>query len=260
MAAGMLSASRLLIDGDRFRTESPEAIYDGVFTIDVEASPRQIDIEFVEGPEAGNWSYGIYELDGNSLTLCLGLTGAARPTTFATTAGSGHALERLRRASATRPAGVTGGKRTSGLKSVPSTDKPVDTAGFDLSMTPLLERLQGEWSAVELNANGMPMQKEWLGFGSRVTLGNEVKVVFGGQTQVHAKMRIDESVSPTHVDYLNLTGAHKGAISFGILAWIDDDVTFAIATPGQPRPTDFTPGRNRTVSRWRPQPTSLAKR
>ena len=44
----------MLIDGDRFRTESPEATYEGVFNIDVEADPHDIDIEFVEGPEAGN--------------------------------------------------------------------------------------------------------------------------------------------------------------------------------------------------------------
>ena len=43
----------MMIDGDRFRMESPEATYEGIFTIDVEADPAQIDIEFVEGPEAG---------------------------------------------------------------------------------------------------------------------------------------------------------------------------------------------------------------
>src|SRR5262245_576648 len=37
MPRGALSHSRILMDGDRFRSESPEATYDGVFTIDVEA-------------------------------------------------------------------------------------------------------------------------------------------------------------------------------------------------------------------------------
>ncbi len=60
MPAPMTAHSRMLIDGDRFRMESPEANYEGVFTLDVEADPARIDIEFVEGPEAGNWSYGIY--------------------------------------------------------------------------------------------------------------------------------------------------------------------------------------------------------
>src|SRR5437660_203342 len=37
LPAMALTASRILIDGDRFRTESPEAIYEGVFNLDVEA-------------------------------------------------------------------------------------------------------------------------------------------------------------------------------------------------------------------------------
>jgi uncharacterized protein (TIGR03067 family) len=116
MPAAALAASRVLIDGDRFRTESVEAVYEGVFTIDVEAQPARIDIEFVEGPEAGNWSYGIYELDGDRLTICLGLTGVSRPEAFKTSAGSGHALEQLRRASAERPKAVSGGTPARGLE------------------------------------------------------------------------------------------------------------------------------------------------
>ena len=111
MPAPMSAQSRLLVDGDRFRMESPEATYEGIFTIDVDAEPASIDIEFVEGPEAGQWSYGIYQIDGDDLVLCIGLVGAARPARFATTRGSGHALERLRRSSPARPERVTGGRR-----------------------------------------------------------------------------------------------------------------------------------------------------
>src|SRR5437867_2657122 len=34
MSAAMLTTSRILIDGDRFRSESPGAIYEGIFNID----------------------------------------------------------------------------------------------------------------------------------------------------------------------------------------------------------------------------------
>ncbi len=257
MPAAALSASRILIDGDRFRTESVEATYEGVFTIDVEASPARIDIEFVEGPEAGNWSYGIYELDGDRLTICLGLTGASRPQAFKTTAGSGHALEQLRRSSAKRPKTVTGGTRraTAGaapaLKPSAADDSPVVSAAFDGPMTPLLTRLQGDWLAVQLNRDGTEMPNEWLSFGSRVTTGAETKVVFGGQVMVHATMRFDETSSPLAVDYLNLAGAGKGKVSLGLFEWIGDEARFAIAVPGEPRPTDFASGKGRTVSRWR---------
>src|SRR5262249_17778542 len=95
MPRAMLVSSRLVIDGDLFRMESPEATYEGVFNVDGEAAPQRIDIEFVAGPEAGNWSYGIFEASGDALTICLGLTGAKRPERFVSAPGTGHALETL---------------------------------------------------------------------------------------------------------------------------------------------------------------------
>lgn len=246
-----IAGSRVLIDGDRFRTESPGGNHDGVFTIDVEASPRRIDIEFVEGPEAGNRSLGIYDLRGDQLTICLAFPGVPRPAGFSTTPGSGHALERLRRTSARRPAGVTGGTRAAASQ-VPAKPSPAqDPRAFEVAMTPLLERLQGEWSCLELNQGGQPMPDEWLGFGSRRTTGNETTVTFGGQVQVHARMRFDESTAPVLVDYLYLAGSSAGNVGLGLIDWSGDEVRFVIAAPGQPRPADFAPGKHRTVSRWR---------
>jgi uncharacterized protein (TIGR03067 family) len=154
MTGDMLTRSRLLIDGDRFRMESAEANYDGLLTIDTEAEPAQIDINFVEGPEAGNCSYGIFELNGDDLTLCIGLVGSSRPTASVTRPGSGHALERLRRASAARPANVTGGTPQ---PSAPR-GRAEDPSAFDVAMTPLLERLAGEWLPVSLVQNRTPME------------------------------------------------------------------------------------------------------
>jgi uncharacterized protein (TIGR03067 family) len=250
MPAALLTSSRLLLDGDRFRTVSPEAIYDGVFTIDVEADPPQIDIAFVEGPEAGSRAAGIYELDGDRLTLCLGFPGASRPGAFATTPGSGHALEHLRRASAARPANVTGG-----TPPAPASGAPLergDPAAFDVAMTPTLRRLEGTWIPVELVRDGKAMPDQWLAFGSRTAAGNDVKVVFGGQTMVHVKVRIDEASSPLAIDYLSLHGPDAGTVSLGRMEWIGDDVRFLIAPPGEPRPRDFDAVLPKgTLSRWR---------
>lgn len=246
--------SRILIDGDRFRTESPEANYEGVFTIDVDVDPHRIDIAFVEGPEAGHTAEGIFVLDGDQLTICLGLVGSSRPAAFVTTRGCGHALERLRRASASRPEHVTGGTpppTTSSSASVPAS--VVDPASFDAPLTPLIERMQGEWVPTALVRDGVPMNDQWLAFGSRVGTGNEVKVIFGGQTMVHAKVRVDERATPIAIDYLGLSGAAKDKISFGILEWIDDELLVVMSQPGDERPTEFTAdkGSGRTLSRWR---------
>ena len=264
MPAAVLGRSKILIDGDCFRTESPEADYEGVFTIDIDARPPRIDIEFVEGPEAGNWSYGLFELDGDHVTFCLGLTGAPRPKAFTTSPGSGHALERLHRATASRPANVNGGKR----KPIPAAGSAVAlapkasaipealaiaAAAFDVAMTPLMKRLEGEWTAVEFVRDGASMQGDWLAYGSRRTEGNVTKVIFGGQNMLHAKMKIDESTKPLAIDYLHLEGAAQGRVSAGVLRWDGNEVTFHIAKPGDPRPTGFisAKGSGSTLSRWR---------
>jgi uncharacterized protein (TIGR03067 family) len=252
MPPAVLAQSRLLIDGDRFRMESPEANYDGALTIDVAEQPARIDIAFVEGPEAGNTSLGIFELDGDRLTICLGLVGATRPAGYSTRPGTGHALERLRRASVRRPAGVTGGTPTPN-QPAPPPGIQTDATAFDVEMTPLLRRLEGEWAAVRLVREGQEMPPDWLPFGSRTSTGNEVKVVFGGQLMVHAKVRIDERTVPIEIDYLGLSGGQSGLVSLGIMEWIGDEVRFLMAVPGQPRPSDFaTPvSKGQTLSQWR---------
>jgi uncharacterized protein (TIGR03067 family) len=250
MPHAVITTSLLLIDGDRFRMESPEANYEGVFTIDVEAEPPEIDIDFIEGPEAGNRCEGIYRLDGDQLTFCLGLVGSARPQGFATSQGSGHALEVLVRADSARPAGVDGGtplvaERKRMQQAVPTT--------FDTPMTPTLEKLQGEWIPLELTNSGTPLQASFLPFGSRAQSGGETKVIFGGQTMVHAKIRFDESATPIKVDYLNLAGNGSGSLSLGLFRWNGDEAVFCMAAPGTPRPPDFScdTGSGRTLSRWK---------
>ena len=257
MPASMTGTARLLIDGDRFRTESPEANYDGVFTIDADQKPSHIDIEFIEGPEAGNCSYGLFELAGDRLTLCLSmLAGGSRPVAFSAPRGSGHALERLRRVSASRPAAVTGGTRAthpSGNASKhASAATSVDPAEFDGPITGLLQRLQGEWTPTELVMDGKPMPQEWLTFGLRTMTGRDMKVTFNGQLMAHAKVRLDERTEPIAVDYLNQTGKARGSVSRGIMEWIGDEVRFLIAAAGDPRPANFDAvTRTATLSRWR---------
>ena len=249
MPAAAFGGAQLLIDGDRFRMESPEANYEGLFDIDIEHVPHTIDIDFVEGPEAGNRSEGIFELDGDHLKICLGFAGVPRPREFATSRDSGYALEYLERAEQARPVGVDGG--------VPQPIEPRppagDAAGFTDEVSPTLDRLQGEWLPTELVTDGKPLASGMLTYGRRTFAGVETRVVFGGQTMVHAKIRFDEAVTPIEVDYLNLAGKGRGSISLGLMQWIGDEVVFCMGVPGAPRPSDFTcvRGSGRTLSRWK---------
>lgn len=249
--ASTLQMSRLLIHGDRFRTESPEANYEGIFNINVEAQPHEIDIEFIEGPEAGNWNYGIFRLDGDQIEICLDLNGKPRPDKFGSSAGSGHAYEILKRISNSRPENVTGG-----TASPPVTAAVIqDTTRFEFIESKTIARLQGEWDAVKIIRDGQNLPPQMLRTGLRNATKNEVKIFFGGQKMIHALIKLDESTNPALVDYYNLDGMCKGAIQHGIFEWNGEDACFCMAAPGTPRPNDFTapPGSGRTFSRWRPK-------
>lgn len=251
MPPGYAATARLLINGDRFRTESPEATYEGIFNIDVEAEPHRISIEFVAGPEAGNWNYGIFRLDGDELTLCLDMQGKPHPAEFATSPGSGRAFEVLRRVSKDRPARVDGGQRTAAK---PTAVAPTASAAeFAYTPSPLLTRLQGEWSAVKVVRDGQALPAMMLRTGLRSARENEIKISFGGQVMIHALVRLDETADPIAVDYLNQAGPTKGQVQHGIFKWDGEDACFCMAAAGQPRPTELESpaGAGRTLSQWR---------
>jgi uncharacterized protein (TIGR03067 family) len=252
LPAAALAASRILIDGDRFRTESPEAIYEGVFNIDVEAEPHAIDIEFVEGPEAGNTNRGIFRLEGDMLEICLDMGGAPRPATFHAAPGTRHAFEALRRSSRARPESVDGGTPRPRAEAAPAA---AEADPFEYVDSPTMRRLQGEWSAVTLVRDGMSLPPMMLKGGSRSMSGHAVKVSFAGQVMVDALMRIAEGTDPVRVEYQDRSAGRAGAVQLGILRWDGDDAVFCMAAPGQPRPEDFTsgPGSGRTLSQWRPK-------
>jgi uncharacterized protein (TIGR03067 family) len=88
---------RLVLKGDRFTMVEPMATYGGSYTVDPTARPKTLDVTFTEGPEKGKTAYGIYDLEGDTYKVCIGLTGKPRPTEFASKPGSGHVLEVLKR-------------------------------------------------------------------------------------------------------------------------------------------------------------------
>lgn len=249
MPTGVSEASRILIDGDRFRTESPEATYEGIFNINVEANPHEIDIEFVEGPEAGNTNFGIFRLEKDSLEICLDLNGNPRPKAFSTSPGSGHAYEFLRRSSNARPEDVQGGT----APPAKAHSFAANIAEFAFVDSPMLNRLQGTWTAVKIVRDGQELPAMMLRAGLRVATKNEIRISFGGQTMIHALVRLDESTNPVQVDYLNIGGACNGTVQHGLLKWVGNEPCFCMAAPGQSRPYDFTctRGSERTLSQWR---------
>ena len=69
----VIDGSRLTVQHDTDQTE------EAVFTLDPTATPKAISAKFESG-----WAFGIYELAGDTLRLCISEPGptAVRPTTF----------------------------------------------------------------------------------------------------------------------------------------------------------------------------------
>lgn len=91
-----LKEAKIIVKGDKF--ESRVGVpYTGTVKIDPTQKPKTIDLVFESGPEKGNTSLGIYELDGDTWKICLGVNTMERPTEFAAKPGTGFALEKLTR-------------------------------------------------------------------------------------------------------------------------------------------------------------------
>jgi uncharacterized protein (TIGR03067 family) len=150
--------------------------------------------------------------------------------------------------------GPAAGTHSSGCAEARRRAKPrsvraaADASAFDGPPTPTLERLQGEWIPTHLVQGGRVMPDQWLAFGSRTMIGHELKVVFGGQVMVHAKVRIHEQTTPIAIDYLSVK---DHTVSQGLMEWIGDEVRIIMGTPGASRPATFDASAGGTLSQWR---------
>src|SRR5664279_1970397 len=93
-------SARIVVRGDRFTTTGMGATYEGTMAVHPKTAPRSFELHFEEGPEKGNTSFGIYELDGDRWKICLTTRGSERPREFAAPPGTGIALETLQRGTA----------------------------------------------------------------------------------------------------------------------------------------------------------------
>ncbi len=85
-------------DKDYVQKKGDEVLEDGTFTLDPDKKPRQIDFKIGKGQDQGKDQFGIYELDDDTLKICVAAPGAeARPTDFKTGPESQTALVVMRR-------------------------------------------------------------------------------------------------------------------------------------------------------------------
>jgi uncharacterized protein (TIGR03067 family) len=238
MPAAMLADARITVKGDRFVSTGMGAEYAGKIELDPLQSPRQIDMKFDAGPEAGNTNRGIYELDGDTWRICLATRGTVRPADFSAAPGSGFALETLVRGEAPAPA-----KARTRKKAAPATAK---------GDTGQVTEFEGEWPMISGTMSGKPMDESMVKWVKRVTHGNQTKVQAGPQVMMHVEFTHDSTQSPKTIDYVNLAGTNKGKTQYGIYEFEGDVLKVCVSAPGAPRPSEFesVPADGRTLTVW----------
>jgi uncharacterized protein (TIGR03067 family) len=94
---GFFRDFRMRLKGNTFAVDEGGGTTHGTYKVDLSKKPKQIDITFTDGPEKGKTALGIYELEGDTYTVCVALTGKARPKEFTSKTGTGYVLEVLKR-------------------------------------------------------------------------------------------------------------------------------------------------------------------
>jgi uncharacterized protein (TIGR03067 family) len=249
MSAEVLEEARIEIKGDRFITAGMGSEYTGTASLNASAKPRQIDMKFDSGPEAGNVNLGIYKLLPDGWKLCLATRGGVRPRKFETTFGSGYALEVLTRASLeyrrkkSEIASKNGRTRTAAAVKASNRSKSTSAP----------TELEGEWKMVTGVMSGVEMDDSMKKWVKRVTEGNISTVLAGPQTMLKVECTTDASRSPKTIDYMNLAGAHKGKQQAGIYEFEGGVLKICVSGPGMPRPSEFVskPGDLRAFTVWK---------
>jgi uncharacterized protein (TIGR03067 family) len=78
----------MTFDGNKYAFEAGPETEKGTFKIDPKAKPATIDLMITEGRGKGKTQLGIYQLDGDTLKICMADEGAKdRPTKFASAKG-----------------------------------------------------------------------------------------------------------------------------------------------------------------------------
>ena len=236
ISGGMLGNARVEISGSRFSSVGMGSVYEGTLALDNSVNPHHITMQFDAGPEKGNTNLGIYQLDGETLKICLSTRGDVRPAVFSAAAGSGCVFETLSRNKSTSRAAT-----------------PVATPAAARSPVASESEFEGEWQMVSAVMDGIPMDPSAVEWVKRITHGNETTVYAGPQMMMKMEFTWDSSRIPRTIDYVHTAGSSKGKMQQGIYEFTGDLLRVCVAAPGGARPAQFQSDRGdgRTYTVWK---------
>jgi uncharacterized protein (TIGR03067 family) len=116
-----------------------------------------------------------------------------------------------------------------------------------------MAQLQGEWTMVSGERDGLPFPDELRKSFKRSAKGDEATVTMGGQLFTKAKFTLDPAKKPKAIDYSVTGGNYTGQRQLGVYELDGDTLKLCFSLPGKERPTDFTTktGDGRTSTAWK---------
>ena len=88
MTDAILQSISLKLDNGKYEVFVGNQPDRGTYTLDSTTKPKSMTITGTAGPNNGKTFPAIYELKGDTLSICYDLSGAKRPTEFKTIAGT----------------------------------------------------------------------------------------------------------------------------------------------------------------------------
>jgi uncharacterized protein (TIGR03067 family) len=229
-------ADRMIIQKDgRYAVVQQPRITHGTIKVDPAHSPKHYDITIGNGRLNGLRVPAVYDLSGDTLTICMPLMGNERPTALESKAGDNHLFEVFKREQKdVKEALVAAGRR----------------------------ELTGTWQSVSYALDGKKasdddMKKIQLVFDAD---GN-TKALNDGKVFLASSTKIDPTANPATIDIIFAGGEGKGETALGIYKIEDGVLTICRSAPGKARPAEFTSnaGSGLTLMSYRHQPAGTKR-
>ncbi|HET6326993.1 MAG TPA: TIGR03067 domain-containing protein [Planctomycetaceae bacterium] len=224
-------ADRMIIQKDgRYAVVQRRGITHGTMQVDPAHSPKHYDVVIVSGPMKGVKVSAIYELSGNTLTMCMPLGKPERPAALESKAGDNQLFEVFKR----EPQGVKEALVAAGRR-----------------------ELAGIWQSVSYALDGKKasdddLQKVQLVFYA----DGDTKALNDGKLFIASKTMIDPTANPATINITFTGGEGTGGTALGIYKIEDGVLTICRSAPGKARPVEFKsePGSGLTLMSYKLKP------
>jgi len=231
-------ADRLIFQKDgRFTVVQRPGITHGTYKVDPGHTPKQYDVTIETGRMKGLRVPAIYEIAGDTLTICMPLAGKERPPVLESKPGDGRLFEVFKRQHEdVKNALIAAGRR----------------------------ELAGTWQAVTYALYGQKVSDDDIREMQLVfdAEGN-TKALKDGTVFVASSTKIDPTANPATIDitFTFTVGEGKGTW-LGIYKIEGDLLTICRSADGKPRPSQFdaSPGSGLTLISYRHAPAAGAKK